>query len=295
MRTINPNIYIPSTILCKHFEIRDIFDISICFPLKTKLKLLNFSIKTCFSSYSKKIFCSERKEVSVCDDENTRQPSKSRQVMEESCKFSQSKSSLSVKSISQYIIFAKKMTRSDNNSSNLNVIFACTKQNGIGVDQDLPFRIKKDMKYFSTLTSMPNSAVIMGRKTWDSIPEKFRPLKNRLNIVLSRSMRQDNDCILFNDLKEALDHADGMNLWIMGGAQIYNQSFGLAERIFITRVERQDGKEIRCDTFLDLSRLDLEYYQLGDEDVVKVLGKDAIVGLQTEGDYKFEFQIWQKK
>ena len=70
------------------------------------------------------------------------------------------------------------------------IVAACGKSFGIGCNGELPWRLRSEMKYFAETTSKtkdPNkrNAVIMGRKTWESIPSKFRPLKNRLNIVLS--------------------------------------------------------------------------------------------------------------
>jgi dihydrofolate reductase len=65
-----------------------------------------------------------------------------------------------------------------------------TKANGIGQAGRLPWRLKEDMKFFKHLTTLAPSplknVVIMGRKTWQSIPHKFRPLANRINIVVSR-------------------------------------------------------------------------------------------------------------
>ena len=71
------------------------------------------------------------------------------------------------------------------------IVAACGKSLGIGNNGQLPWRLRKEMKHFASLTSTtkdPNlcNAVIMGRKTWESIPVKFRPLKNRLNVILSR-------------------------------------------------------------------------------------------------------------
>ena len=73
----------------------------------------------------------------------------------------------------------------------VNLIVAACEGMGIGLNGTLPWRLKEEMKYFSKMTksvscSDKRNAVIMGRKTWLSIPEKFRPLPGRLNIVLSR-------------------------------------------------------------------------------------------------------------
>ena len=71
------------------------------------------------------------------------------------------------------------------------IVAACGKSLGIGLNGELPWRLTSEMKYFAettTKTKDPSkiNAVIMGRKTWESIPMKFRPLKNRYNIILSR-------------------------------------------------------------------------------------------------------------
>ena len=79
--------------------------------------------------------------------------------------------------------------------SNLNVIVAATIENGIGLSNSnsMPWRLSNELKFFAKVTSTkletqedPN-VVIMGRKVWDSIPQKFRPLRNRQNVVLSRN------------------------------------------------------------------------------------------------------------
>ena len=71
------------------------------------------------------------------------------------------------------------------------IVAVCGKSFGIGNNGQLPWRLKSEMKHFASTTTTTKdtskrNAVIMGRKTWDSIPRKFRPLKNRLNLVLSR-------------------------------------------------------------------------------------------------------------
>ena len=73
----------------------------------------------------------------------------------------------------------------------LTVIVAATRNNGIGQGSKLPWRLPQEMAYFAKVTSQAPegyaNAVIMGRTTWESIPKKFRPLKNRVNLVLSRN------------------------------------------------------------------------------------------------------------
>jgi dihydrofolate reductase len=75
--------------------------------------------------------------------------------------------------------------------SRLTIIVAATKANGIGTNNSLPWRLPKELKYFSRVTSNAvdgqQNAVIMGRSTWESIPKKNRPLSNRYNIILSRN------------------------------------------------------------------------------------------------------------
>lgn len=79
--------------------------------------------------------------------------------------------------------------------SPLTLIVAATRQNGIGRGGTLPWHIPKDLAYFARVTmNAPGAqinAVIMGKKTWESIPPKVRPLKKRINVVLSRSSDYD--------------------------------------------------------------------------------------------------------
>ena len=84
------------------------------------------------------------------------------------------------------------------------IVAACGNSFGIGYNGELPWRLRSEMKYFAQTTSKvtdPNkrNAVIMGRKTWESIPPKFKPLKNRFNIVLSHQadycVGDEVDCV----------------------------------------------------------------------------------------------------
>lgn len=73
----------------------------------------------------------------------------------------------------------------------LTLIVAATVSNGIGQSSRLPWRLPQEMAYFARVTSNTpegtKNAVVMGRKTWESIPPKFRPLRDRVNVVISRN------------------------------------------------------------------------------------------------------------
>jgi len=106
----------------------------------------------------------------------------------------------------------------------------------IGRDGDLPWRLPEDLARFRALTS--GHPVVMGRATWDSLPDAFRPLPGRDNIVLTRdlawsapgaSVAHDLD-----DVRRLLGARDG---WVVGGAQVYAQTIGAADRLEVTEVD----------------------------------------------------------
>ena len=118
------------------------------------------------------------------------------------------------------------------------VIIAAVASNGvIGKDNRLLWNIPEDMAHFKTLTS--GQTVIMGRKTWESLPERFRPLPKRRNIVISRQP----DYIapgaeVTGSLEIALNSAStAERVFIIGGEQIYRQAMPLADRLEITEVD----------------------------------------------------------
>lgn len=100
----------------------------------------------------------------------------------------------------------------------------------IGINGDLPFRVPADLKRFKELTT--GHDVIMGRKTWDSLPKK--PLPNRSNIVISRSMKSDI-CEVVGNVNEALDIST--NPFIIGGEQIYNLLLPHCNKLYLTVVD----------------------------------------------------------
>ncbi len=121
------------------------------------------------------------------------------------------------------------------------IIVAMSTNRGIGKNNDLMWHLPEDMKFFKEKTF--GHPVIMGRKNYESIPEKFRPFKNRLNIVISR---QDNfstpGCVLVQDLIGAIEVAqqdEQEEIFVIGGGQVYRESLqlGKVDRMYITQVE----------------------------------------------------------
>ena len=107
-----------------------------------------------------------------------------------------------------------------------NLIVAHCRNRGIGIRNKLPWKIKADMDRFKTLTiGDGNNSVIMGRKTWESLPYKFRPLPRRSNIVVSSTL-EEGDCKIVRSIHEAKQYCFDNNFdisWIIGGQQLYNQ------------------------------------------------------------------------
>lgn len=116
------------------------------------------------------------------------------------------------------------------------IIAAVARNRVIGKDNTLIWNIPEDMAHFKALTS--GHAVIMGRKTWESLPPRFRPLPGRRNIVISR---QAGYAAPGAELADSLDGALRLaatepTAFIIGGAQIYEQAMSVADRLEITEV-----------------------------------------------------------
>lgn len=111
---------------------------------------------------------------------------------------------------------------------------------GIGKDNQLLWHLPADMKFFRETTT--GHVVIMGRKNFESIPEKFRPLPGRENVVLTRNEGyRAEGCIVFHSLKDCLEHYRGekdRTIFIIGGGQIYKEAWesGEVNEIIVTRV-----------------------------------------------------------
>ena len=115
------------------------------------------------------------------------------------------------------------------------IIAAIDKNNALGFKNRLLFYLPDDLKRFKALTT--GHTVVMGRKTFDSLPKGALP--NRRNIVLSRSTRLElPGAEVYASLEEALQHcADDEQVFIMGGASVYKQAMPLADRLYMTEID----------------------------------------------------------
>ena len=111
----------------------------------------------------------------------------------------------------------------------------------IGSKGGLPWNIPEDLKHFSALTK--GHTVLMGRRTWDSLPARFRPLPGRKNIVVTRS-GDIPGVEVWADIEKCLQAyrsgqacLQGSILWVIGGAEIYRQTTDMWDELFITYVE----------------------------------------------------------
>lgn len=121
----------------------------------------------------------------------------------------------------------------------INLIYARAENGIIGKGGVMPWHLPEDLAHFKELTH--GRPVIMGRKTWDSLPERFRPLPGRINIVVTRQeVWQDEGAKPATSLQDALDIAaqTADTVWIMGGAQIYEQALPLAQRVEVTQIHQ---------------------------------------------------------
>ncbi len=168
------------------------------------------------------------------------------------------------------------------------IVVACDSRRGIARAGQLPWRLPGDLKYFRKVTSVgaesgKTNAVIMGRKTWDSIPDKFRPLPNRLNIVLTRNKEFRppagvRSCESLDEALAAADEADAYNCFVIGGGQVYAEALAdrRCRRVYLTEIEA----DFLCDTFLPA--LPERYHEQSASEPV------------TEGDIRYRFLVYSE-
>lgn len=123
----------------------------------------------------------------------------------------------------------------------ISLIAALTKNRVIGRDNDLPWRLPDDMKYFMEKTKRHH--IIMGRKNYESIPAKFRPLPERENLLLTRQSHfEAPGCRLIHSLQEGIDIArlaHEPELFIIGGSEVYQLALPLATHLYLTEIDAE--------------------------------------------------------
>uniref|UniRef100_F6PUB9 Dihydrofolate reductase n=1 Tax=Equus caballus TaxID=9796 RepID=F6PUB9_HORSE len=202
----------------------------------------------------------------------------------------------------------------------LNCIVAVSQNMGIGKNGDLPWPpLRNEFKYFQRMTTASSvegkqNLVIMGRKTWFSIPEKNRPLKDRINLVLSRELKGPvfpvkltselpkafPPCLweppqgahfLAKSLDDALSLLEQPELankvdmvWIVGGSSVYKEAMNKPGhlRLFVTRIMQ----EFESDTFFP--EIDFEKYKLLPE------YPGVLSDIQEEKGIKYKFEVYEK-
>ncbi len=136
------------------------------------------------------------------------------------------------------------------------IIVAVDTAMGVGKDGGLPWHFSEDMKYFKAVTTAEyavgeQNVVIMGRKTWESLPEKYRPLSGRINVVISsnKDYPLPQGALSFPSIESALAYAETKKgkVFVIGGAKIFAQTIGhvQCEELFLTKID----KDFSCDVF----------------------------------------------
>ena len=158
----------------------------------------------------------------------------------------------------------------------VSIIVAVAENGTIGDQNALLWHIKEDMQLFRRTTT--GHTVVMGRKTYDSLG---RPLPKRTNIVITRQAVALEGCIVAHSLEEALAACpEGEEeCFIIGGAQIYEQALAVADRLYLTRLD----KEFEADTFFPY--INFEEWNLVD---LEVVDDDPQV------DYSYRFEVWER-
>lgn len=189
----------------------------------------------------------------------------------------------------------------------LTIIVAATARSmGIGLRGTLPWALKKDMAYFARVTKRTldslsldaRNSVIMGRKTWTSIPEKFRPLKDRLNMVVSRTIpetSQGSEFIITSSLESASSEALPGKAFIIGGAEIYRQALELpnCNRILLTRVLDDFETDVNFPVVLDPS-VSGPWQQKSKQELDDFVGEETPEGIQVENGTRYVFEMWER-
>jgi len=161
----------------------------------------------------------------------------------------------------------------------LAVIVAKSRNHVIGRDGQLPWHLPTDLKRFKALTT--GHTVVMGRRTFDSLPPKVRPLPGRHNIVLSRdpSYAAAAEVTVKATLEEAIAAAPGdRDCFVIGGAEAYGAALAIADRLYITDVEADVDGDV--------------HFPLVPEDQWHVVEESEPL---VEGEHQYRFRTYERR
>ncbi|XP_076241188.1 dihydrofolate reductase [Calliopsis andreniformis] len=179
---------------------------------------------------------------------------------------------------------------------NLNLIAAACENMGIGINGTLPWKLKNEMAFFTSMTTKTKDAnkknvVLMGRRTWECIPSKYRPLRNRINMVLtSQSLDYGNQAIVCKSIPHALEIISQgplkdkvENIWVIGGSSVYKAAMESPNfhRLYLTRIKQY----FECDTF----------FPTIPNNFTKMQDLDIPQGVQEEDGIQFVYEVYEKK
>jgi dihydrofolate reductase len=207
----------------------------------------------------------------------------------------------------------------------LTLILAATPSLGIGQAGTLPWpQLKKEMGYFARVTKRVSpspqasaegkrrmNAVLMGRRTWDSIPPKFRPLKDRINVVITRNSgeslqgeenRKESGIegpIVASGIIDALQRLENVSevdidrVFVIGGASVYATAMELPQtkHILLTKI----NKEYECDTFFPINLQESTLWRKTNRREIEVFtGEEIVDGGVEENGVAFEFCMFER-
>lgn len=173
------------------------------------------------------------------------------------------------------------------NGHKIYIIAATDRNFGIGKNGLLPWDFKNDLKHFANITKAtkdPNKQhlLVMGRATWDSIPEAFRPFRKRKNAVLDFNPNYELEgATVHGSIEDALEKAgdDVEDIFFIGGGSIYRQAMEhpLVDGVYLTHIDH----EYDCDTFFP--------------QVHERFGNKELLGHDHEDDIKLEYYLYSKQ
>lgn len=158
----------------------------------------------------------------------------------------------------------------------INLVMAMDMNQAIGLGNQLPWYLPADLAYFKQLTK--GKMVVMGRKTFDSLPAK--PLPDRINVVLTRNSDFSFPGVLvYNSVSKLMKDAENIDLYVIGGANIYKIFLPIADKLYVTHIY----DTFLADTFLniDFSKWEKYWSKVGTVD--------------EKNPYEHEFTLYKRK